>query len=722
MLPLIGFLPISYFHIPEWRLSLIQDLGISLGTMCTAQPWLSLEELAAFAVVMVWLGYCLSYGFQNKDRRSLIHKLVFLIVPVAVFAIVLRLQDRLMPELWRGADNLTSFGPFPNRNHFGTLAAIAAVLTFASAYDALKRKKFIWLVFALAVVPLFASVLLNTSRAGVLLFFVGIGGWMLTAAIRKRSLRQLAVSFSLLLIAAAVFLLYGRGILERFTADGKAVSTITTDGRLLIYKEAWELATLNPISGVGLGNFSATYPFVKSESDQWTRNRHPESDWLWFAAEAGVPALLVAAFGLIILIIHFWPRRGGRKSSRSDSRLRTAAMIGALLVAVHGLVDVPMHTLGLATLAALLAGMAMPPRDSANGKAYALWGHYIAALFCIGAGTLWLLIASGHASIPSGSSAKLEMREVEGLAQRGDVAGALMKVEDALKLRPLQWDYYYTRAVLKLRLGREPLDALNDFARTRALEPLMGRVCMDEAEVWLKFYPTYAPQAWREAMRRNTTYAQNYFQTALARSHAYPQIRSAVRELVDGDPKLHLLYLADLVGVPFQKELDLLLASQPTLQNYTKKERLLLFRLWYDRGDREKLISSLKSNADWRVDGWSLLATHYASLGDFRSAYQLGIDHLKPPFAATPSKGNIEQLQRNFLFNPTDIARGLELFEAQKAADLTEDALSTLKSLSELPSFPSKVVYEQAVMFARKGDFAKAWEKMQAYFALMENN
>ena len=67
--------------------------------------------------------------------------------------------------------------------------------------------------------------------------------------------------------------------------------------------------------------------------------------------------------------------------------------------------------------------------------------------------------------------------------------------------------------------------------------------------------------------------------------------------------------------------------------------------------------------------------------------------------------------------DPTSIAAGFDLFEAQKAKNLNDDALATLERISRLPDTPARVLYEQAAILHRKADYAKAWEKMNAYIA-----
>ncbi len=64
---------------------------------------------------------------------------------------------------------------------------------------------------------------------------------------------------------------------------------------------------------------------------------------------------------------------------------------------------------------------------------------------------------------------------------------------------------------------------------------------------------------------------------------------------------------------------------------------------------------------------------------------------------------------------PTDATYGIELYEMEKSKGLFDDALTTLGKLSHLPDAPNRLIYEESMILARKGDYAKAWEKMNQY-------
>jgi O-antigen ligase len=101
------------------------------------------------------------------------------------------------------------------------------------------------------------------------------------------------------------------------TTDGGAMETarqeVAVDFRMSVFGDAVKLIRDFPVTGVGLGSFAGAFSQYRDRSATEAVALHPESDWLMFAAEAGLPALFCAA-GLILLV--FWRDRR-RATSRS---------------------------------------------------------------------------------------------------------------------------------------------------------------------------------------------------------------------------------------------------------------------------------------------------------------------------------------------------------------------------------------------------------------------
>jgi hypothetical protein len=254
-----------------------------------------------------------------------------------------------------------AFGPFANRNHTGTIAAITCVLCAANAYDAHRRKSRRWMLFiAGAALPL-ACIFINTSKAGVVLLFLGLTTWLGTSAMRKGFFQKMAVAVSLIMVIATLLVISGGGVGKRLQSG----EFTKTGARSMLVAETLKMVIQSPWLGVGLGNFESVFPLVTEFHEPRARFIHPENDLLWLLAEGG---LLTVLPGLLLLLWVF--RSSGpwfgkkRKSSqnRQDRKLRNAAAITFGMGAVHGLVDVPNHGLAFAIFMALLAGILVRPR------------------------------------------------------------------------------------------------------------------------------------------------------------------------------------------------------------------------------------------------------------------------------------------------------------------------------------------------------------------------
>src|SRR4029077_9733957 len=82
------------------------------------------------------------------------------------------------------------------------------------------------------------------------------------------------------------------------------------------------------------------------------RALHPESDWLWLWTELGWPAVVLTIVGIALLVNRVFPLRVG-----TNQGYRLAALIAALLLAIHGIIDVSGHQVGTAFAAVFLLGL-----------------------------------------------------------------------------------------------------------------------------------------------------------------------------------------------------------------------------------------------------------------------------------------------------------------------------------------------------------------------------
>ena len=715
--PLLSFLPLSWGgDLPEWRAALETNWDIQLSSTITPQPWVTLG-----AIVFLWLGalYWVANAAQAHGLQS--RRLGIQVLTLGISAICLAsvAEGRGWIEIpwWPRAPHLGGgFGPFLNRNHLATLASAGTVLAFGCVYDAIRRRSASALGYLLSGLPIIVAVGENTSRAGLLLTFIGLTSWIGFVAMRRGLVRKLAVGSAIVLTGMALVIVTGGSLAHRL-GFGDTNADLGSSTRLDLYGECMRLFTEHPWQGLGLGNFDAAFNHLSHVGSPLVRYLHPESDFFQLLVEGGLPPFL-AALGLILwfaLSTGPWSRRTSRKRyDRLDRRLRQTAAIASGLMLLHALVDVPLHGIRFFTLFACISSFAIRPRKwthEMGWPAKALFRAAGAGVIAVAAICLWNPLPSQNRFLGNFSAATTYRAAAQNASQ-GHLAEASSQLEYALNIAPLDWRFYWMRAQIGGLQGAGDSQAILDFGRARTLEPHYASMCFEEGQFWLLRNPRLAIPAWREYLQRDHTNArEGRYRHMIQLSMAHPEIRDDLWDLAD-TPQLKLAYLGQtLPPEKWNGYLAKLLAERPDLDGLSPASKMELFQTWNMRGDREQLMIELSNHPEWQEFSWELLADHLAGKSQFREAYDLATKYLPPPTAPTLSENaKLSSLESSFVFSPTDPRRGMELYWAQKDQGLFDEALVTLSKLEQLPQTPSYLPLEFASVYAAKGDYRKAWE------------
>lgn len=722
IVPLLSFLPATWLGaVPDWRTRLAMDWGIVLPDSATAQPWVTLESWLLFASGLLWLTWCVSRGSTADDRRI---NLRILTLGVATIAILTLLHKAKMVHIlwWRFPPELgETFGPFANRNHTSSLMAMTSILAAALAYDCYRSKQLGWIVYLALLAPFFMVIMSNTSRAGALLFFVGVTVWLWTAAMRKGVFKKLALMATLALAGISAILVIGGAVNERLASMGRTGVLQSAEGRTKIYSDVIKMTSQSPWTGVGLGNFVDVFPQHATFHEPKVRFLHPESDLLWVLAEGGMitAVLLVALILMLTLMTGPWSSsRDEESGSRQDRRLRHACAIAAWIAIMHGIIDVPNHSLGYGLLSMLMMGLAVrPSKVKQTASTAERWIIRILGLGVMLLGLSLFYTFMGSPVLPGRASAKMLAQEARNLSRNNRDGEAMKLSERAIEMNPLDWTQYFLRATLQLNLKHSEQDALLDFGRARAIEPHYAAMCIEEGREWLNRRSRFAIQAWKEFLRRQPE-RTDYFDYLLGLIGHDPELKQEARKLATTAP-LKLAFLRQTNRSPeFDEVLQELLSMPKGMEALEPEGRLELFRLWQERGNRDQLKGELNKNTSWQQDGWRVLCDELAREGNYEAAYRLSARYEQPPISPSVSDFHeLAELQHNFDLNPIDPRRGLDLFFAQKAKGNWDAALATLEKISGLPNAPAYIIYEKAVVFAQKGDFRTAWELMARYLS-----
>ena len=705
----IAFLPVDWFFLPAWRGAVVNDLGIPLPPTVTPQPWITAGCLISLIAGIAWVYVVSTQEIGLRAARFQLRLFTAGVVFLAVICIVLYWAHAAFP-FWK---NERGFGPFPNRNHTADLFGITAIMLLACGQDDLRHGRKTWFLWLMGLAVLIAAIILDYSRAGIVILVGGSALWIAVVAFRQRSPARIALGFSFLLLLLTALLLLGGQTLERFHLRGIEGFGISTDFRWLIFRDAFHLIRASPWCGIGLGNFNAIFAIFRAESLANTRALHPESDWIWLWSELGWPAVVLAILGAMLLIRRVLPLQEG-----TNQRLRLAALIGALVFAVHGLVDVPGHKIGTIFSAIFLLGLSLRRPLGLTVSRWTSLFFRVVGLLLLVSGVTWTVAAHGGMLLP-GSVGLESARQLSDAANRGrNFPETVALTTRALEWAPLDWQLYFFRALGEVG-AKQPAKALNDFRRARFLEPNAYEVPLTEGNIWMSSDPILAATAWREALRRAGKERPGVYGVILRSApKENPVIARLLEETGLHQPDLALAYLGSISGTPFNHALAQFLKSDPDLQTISETEKRALFALWSDRGNRDELERAIQQHPDWLQYAWLGMANYHAGKNDFRTAYQLtqrfGEAVALPRISESPS---LEELKQRFYAAPENYAAGYALYRKQMQGGQIDDALQTARHFTERPNSPAYFRFLEAECWAAKENWERAWNAWQAFWS-----
>jgi O-antigen ligase len=705
-----AFLPATWFLQPAWRLVLEGDFGISLPGTLSPQPWISLGCFISFLAGLSWLYYVSALDLDLREVRQYLRFFAAGIILLAALCLALHAAHTALP-FWH---NQRGFGPFPNRNQTANLFGLATVVILACGQDDIRHGRKRWIVWLLGLAIVVAAIVLDFSRAGILILVAGSALWLGAFILRKGSAARIALGLSALLILLTAMLVFGGQTFERFhLRAGDAGDIMTTDLRWAIFKDALQLIRASPWCGIGLGNFDGVFAIFRDASLTGARTIHPESDWFWLWVELGWPAVLLAIAGIALLVRRVFPLHEG-----TNQRFRLAALIAAVLFLFHGLVDVSGHRVGTAFTGIFLLGMALRRPAQLHPSAWIPRVFRLVGILLLVSGIAWLVATRYEMPLPGAVGVEVEMRKASAASEGRNFSETIQRTTRALEWAPLKWQLYFSRALGKIGAKRPPSDALDDFRRARFLEPNAFEVPYEEGIVWLATEPSLAIAAWEEALRRVGVQKLEMYGHMLAlASQRSPTVRRGLEEIGMGHPDLALIYLQGAAGAGFMTALHRFLEHDPNLQSFSSDEKIRFFSLWAERGDLNELARAVEAHPDWMNHAWRAMAKYHAGRSDFRGAFEVVRRFGEtPPLPDAVAGSSLEQLRQAFHAAPDNYGVGYQLYREQMREGKTDDALMTARHFTELGSCPPYFHFLEAEAWAAKENWErawKAWEKFQ---------
>ena len=210
---------------------------------------------------------------------------------------------------------------------------------------------------------------LGLAAAGIVAGAAALARWRmlgLSPGLRRGLLGACASGAAVVVGAAALTgtdTAVGRGLERLFIVRPHQAAGPTDGGRMMIWDVTTRMIADHPLTGVGAGNFTirlqeyygaGDLDFTNISSDNWIE---PHNDFLWIAAEKGIPGLI--AFGALLGLAAWSLLRVIRAArSRTDVWLAIAAAAGLAGYAVVSCFDFPLDRVSHQVLLAILLAVA----------------------------------------------------------------------------------------------------------------------------------------------------------------------------------------------------------------------------------------------------------------------------------------------------------------------------------------------------------------------------
>jgi O-antigen ligase/tetratricopeptide (TPR) repeat protein len=704
-LPVLGafsFLPAAWFGIPAWRWKLL-GAGIALPPTLSPQPWISTECLVLLAAGILWI-YWLARQSWNRDEREMMAGVFTGGASLLAAVALITFYCKTPVVFWHSE---RGFGPFPNRNQTGSFFAISGILALACTYENFRAQKIRALFFGIASSVIVTALITSYSRAAVILFFAGAGVWIASLAAVARSAKPAAFGGSVLILTAAGFLIFGGHTLERFQgAEG-----VSFGFRRLIYHDALALIRSSPWSGTGLGNFAGVFSMFRNASAMPSRILHPESDWLWLAAECGWAAVALVVFAIVMLAKRIFPLTRG-----THRRIRLAAASAALVFALHGLVDVAGHRLGSVVPGLFVLGLALNNPVAVRPQKFAAPAFILTALATGVAECVWLCAVFQGWILPGAVGVSALKKQAQIFLTAKDFPDATAAATQAIAWAPLDWELYFSRGTAEAASGNTA-QALEDFQRVNLLESTSPTVTFEEGKIWLGLQPSFAAIPWRETLRRCVPGGEpEYYAQMLGFVNGVPELRRIMHALAQGNFDLELIWLRDATTVEFGEVSTAILKNDPALRALNDLQKTAFFRLWSQRGNAEELMQLLTTNPQWQPFAWRRIAEHLATRGDAKGACETAFKYLTTPALPKLSRTeDIDGLKHRLLLNPGDYRTGYALFTGLTEQKKSDEAMGVLRGMTSRPDCPRYFYFLEAKLAFQTQQYAAAWNALKKF-------
>lgn len=707
--PLASYLPATWAKLPAWRASLHEMRVITPSAFLTPQPWLTLHVWLLWLCGVGLAGWCACQRWDHYNRDTLARMYSGGVVAIAIFAIVANATGS-NPSLWQSTDG---FGPFLNRNQWSSLLGMTGIMAIALVHQSLRHEnRRSGLFWALALAILVVALVRNGSRGGVVVLLAGGFAYWMFFGLARKQYRYAAIAISFLMISFAFFSYGGGQLVERFVGLRDTVEAGGEgDFRVEFYRITRKILSDSPVTGYGLGNFEYVLPFYLHYAPVLDRRpAHPESSFLWLAAEGGW--LAVAVIGAALATVFVMGHRARR--SRATT-IRSAGLACALMLAVNAFFEVSGHRIGTLFPAIFLASLALPSADGADVNMRSRLVFRAFGLVIAFAGLLWIAGGLGHPLLPAAQGTLGLRAEAGKLKDAGDIPGAISILEKSEALLPLDWSVHWALASYLLEQGRiEP--AWTEFRASGALLPYMDWLIDREGYFWIPVSPARAVYAWNEAMRRASPGRRaEMYAGYLNKAKGNKDLTMLLLRLQPDDPEFEFARMR-AAGKDGHKRLPILLQKTGGLATAPSHIVEPVMRYMIDHGMSGDLDALVEATPRLKQLGWSVLADRAVREKRTAEAVDLRLQYGPRPAVPAPlSRSDLRSIERAAALAPLDISTAIAYYQALETARRPDDAYRQLKHILDMPNAPAYAWFLAARTAYERGDADSAWQYLQTY-------
>lgn len=270
---------------------------------------------------------------------------------------------------FHNASYASPIGPFVYRNHYAGCMDLLLPITVWVSFSLRTHHESgweIWLLQCLAPAAAFASLVLSTSRGGMLAILLEaiLAVLVFWPELRRARQRRLALAgFALLALFGAITNI--QPVMRRFGVFEK--HDVSYYSRVAIARDCLHIFRNYPATGSGFNTFASIFPAYQSWDDGkiWL---YAHNDYAQMLAETGLAGAVCTAGFLLFWVRDFWRLRK-TPANLSGRGLRLTAFIAGCGFLFHSYGDFEFHAPANALLFFLLAGAALAKSKPAGAPA-----------------------------------------------------------------------------------------------------------------------------------------------------------------------------------------------------------------------------------------------------------------------------------------------------------------------------------------------------------------